>query len=150
MKKTFLSVVAFLFVALAVDAQVVREADVPVSVKNKMTQMFPDANAAVWKTDMPGFMSVDFVQGKTRKSATFTTSGGWVSTEVTVKPEEFPAAASAYVNTNYPDGKMTQCVKAETSTKKTFECRVKSKGTQYELVFDEAGNLAMKPQPVEE
>ena len=148
--KLLLSITLFCAFAFASNAQVVREADVPVSVKNKMTQLFPDANAAVWKSDMPGFMTVDFVQGKTRKSATFTTSGGWVSTEVAVKPEEFPAAASTYVNTNYADGKMTQCVKAETSTKKTYECRVKSKGTQYELVFDETGNLAMKPQPVED
>lgn len=150
MKKIFLSVIGLVCVFLSANAQVIREADVPSSVKSKMTQMFPDANAAVWKNDMPGFLSVDFVQAKTRKTATFTSSGGWVSTEVSIKPEEFPAAASTYVNANYPDGKMTQCVKAETSTKKTYECRVKSKGTQYELVFDETGNLTMKPHPVEE
>ena len=150
MKSILFSIIGLVCFAFSVNAQVIREADVPASVKAKMTQMFPDANAAVWKQDQPGFVSVDFVQAKTRKSATFTGSGSWVSTETTIKPEEFPAPATEYITTNYPESKMTVCVIAETSNKKTYECQLKAKGTQYELVFDTEGKLVMKPQVVQE
>ena len=145
MKKTLFLTLAWLCLTVGVNAQVMREADVPAGVKSKMTEMFPDANAVVWKQDMPGFVSADFVRNKTKTSATFTTSGSWVSTSTSVKQEEFPATANQYLLTTYQDGKVSQCMLSESVKEKTYECRVKSKTAgEYDLVFDTAGNLKLK------
>ena len=144
MKKLF-SVFAFVCSTLAVNAQVVRDADVPQGVKSKMTEMFPAASAVVWSRDMPGFISSDFVQNKTKMSATFSTSGSWVSTEIFVKQDSLPAAANQYLMTTYADGKVTQCAKSQSVSQKTFECRVKSKTAgEFDIVFDTQGNVLMK------
>jgi hypothetical protein len=145
MKKPFFLTFALLCLFVSVNAQVMREADVPAPVKTKMSSMFPDANAVVWKHDMPGFVTADFVRNKNKMSATFTTSGSWVSTATTVKQEDFPAPVNQYLLTTYQDGKISQCVLAESVKEKTYECRVKSKTAgEYDLVFDTTGNLKMK------
>ena len=145
MKKTLFALAAFVLLVVTVNAQVVRDVDVPQSVKTKMTTMFPSASAVVWTKDMPGFITSDFVQSKTKMSATFTTSGSWVSTETSVKQEELPAAANQYLLTNFQDAKVTHCVIAESVKEKTYECVVKSKSSgAYDVVFDTEGNLKMK------
>lgn len=142
------SLFALLFVALfasVAQAQVVRDADVPAVVKSKMTEMFPGATAVVWTRDMPGFINSAFVQNKTKMSATFSTSGSWVSTETFIKQDSLPAAANKFLLTTYADGKVTQCAKSQSVSQQTFECRVKSKTAgEYDIVFDLQGNVLMK------
>ena len=145
MKKTLFALAAFVLLAVTANAQVVRDADVPQTVKSKMAEMFPTASAVVWTRDMPGFISSDFVQNKTKMSATFSTSGSWVSTETFIKQDSLPAAANKYLLTTYADGKVTQCAKSQSVSQQTFECRVKSKTAgEYDIVFDPQGNVIMK------
>jgi len=145
MKKTLFALACFVLLVVTVNAQVVRDADVPQGVKTKMTTMFPNASAVVWTKDMPGFITSDFVQNKTKMSATFSTSGSWVSTETYIKQEELPTAAHQYLLTTYADGKVSQCAQSESVKQKTYECRVKSKSSgEYDMVFDTDGKVLMK------
>lgn len=125
-------------------AQVVKEADVPAEVKTKMKQMFPGASVIVWSKESPGFINSDFVLDKSRMTAVFSTSGSWVATETQVKREQFPLSIGDYLNTNFPEARVSHCIKASSVKQETYECRVKTKTGDYELVFDTAGNMLMK------
>jgi hypothetical protein len=125
-------------------AQVILDKDVPAAVKNNMKEKFAGYTALAWKQDVPGFISADFVLNKVKMNATFNTNGGWVSTLIYFKKEEFPSQIVAFVSSNYAGAKIISCAKSESVKEKTHELRIKYNEELYDLVLNEDYSLKLK------
>lgn len=116
--------------------------EVPASVKNAFQKKFPKAVHVKWSKENASEYEADFAIGKTAMSANFDTSGKWLETETTIRPDELPQAVSNAVKKLYPKFTLTAAAKIETQKNVRYEAELKSsKGSTIEKEFLVDGRL---------
>ncbi|MEO5675733.1 MAG: hypothetical protein ABIQ74_13905 [Chitinophagales bacterium] len=139
----FLLVTVFTFGMAS--AQTINADLVPSVVKNKMQEKYPEARGLYWRESGPGFVEANFTINKQKCNALFVTTGAWVSTDFTITREEFPQAASDYLNKEVSADKVTRYYRSESKAKGTqYSADAKKGGTAYTFLFDKEGKLVMK------
>jgi hypothetical protein len=140
--KTFIVILFSILTFHASFAQMVDAKYVPEAVKKSFAKKFPDAGYVTWSQDVPGFINANFSQDKKKMQAMFINSGGWVSTETTLKEPEFPQEAVNWMKSNFPEAKYTSLTKSETTKGIEYESEIKAKdGNKYRLTFDIEGKM---------
>lgn len=144
MKKIIALALLVSFVSFA-SAQTINASLVPEVVKKKMQEKYPEAKGLYWKQSDAGFVEANFTNDGRKCNAIFLTTGGWVSTDCEITAEEFPAAATAYLNDPKNADKVTKYYQSDTKAKgKQFSADVKNDGKSLQYIFDGEGNLIMK------
>lgn len=130
-------IAAGMIVSLAVYAQKVKEADVPVAVKEAFKKAYTAAKEVKWEKEEAGF-EAEFEVGEMDQSVVYDASGRLIETEVEIKMEELPSAARDYVSKSYKGAKIKEATRiTDARGIVTYEAEIKNK----ELIFDDTGKF---------
>lgn len=139
MKKQ-IAIVTGLLLTLAVQAQKIKDADVPASVKTAFSTKFPNTKVLEWEKEGANY-EAEFKTGKAESSAVFDAAGTFLESETEISPASLPKAVSDYVTKNMPGKKIKEASKITTAAGKvSYEAEVGNA----DYMFDEQGNFIGK------
>lgn len=139
MKKQ-IAIVTGLLLTLAVQAQKIKDADVPATVKTAFSTRYPNTKVLEWEKEGANY-EAEFKTGKTESSAVFDATGTFIESETEISPAGLPKAVSEYVTKNMPGKKISEASKITTAAGKvTYEAEVGDS----DYLFDEQGNFIGK------
>lgn len=122
-------------------AQRVKSADVPASVKAALQQKYPSASGVTWEKEKGNYEANWGGVSKEDNSVLFTPAGVFIEQVVAMPVTQLPAPVTAYVHTHYSGSKITEAGKVTDAKGRTrYEAEVKGK----DLLFDEKGDF-IKP-----
>lgn len=121
-------------------AQKVKEADVPVVVKESFAKKYPGIKAEKWEKEGVEY-EAEFDMKKVETSASFDASGIFLQSEVEIKVADLPKAVSDYVTKNLAGEKIKEASKI-TDAKGTvmYEAEV----GEADYIFDSNGSFLKK------
>lgn len=141
----------FLFALLVtscciVNAQALKEADVPPAVKAKFISLYPAKPDVKWEKEKNNY-EAEFKQNKMEVSVLFEATGTIVQTETEISVSALPKAVIDYVSKNLPGKKIEEAVKITGAKGKiTYEVEV----GKADYLFDETGKFVSKEEDNEE
>jgi hypothetical protein len=137
MKKIIATSVA-LVASLMVNAQNLKESEVPQPVKESFKNTFKEAKDVKWEKEKNGDFEVEFEINKTEQSATFDATGRLLETELEIATSEFPAEAKNYIIKTYPGSKIKKAEKiTDAQGVITYEAEV----SDLDVLFDSNGKF---------
>jgi hypothetical protein len=138
--KTILMMLTFLLGVSQVNAQKVKEADVPAAVKKTFATHYSTVKEAKWEKEGNNY-EAEFDLNKVETSVLIDPSGNLMETETEIAVAELPQPASAYITKNLKDQKIKETAKIiDAKGIVTYEAEVGS--TDY--LFDSKGNFIKK------
>jgi hypothetical protein len=129
----------------AMQAQKLKEADVPAAVKESFKKEFPDAKAKEWEKE-DGNYEAEFDMNKTETSAVFSAGGKLLETEQEMAVNTLPKSIADYVSKNHAGYKISEASKiTEAGTGKiSYEAEIKKGKEEWDLIFDDKGDFLRK------
>ena len=109
MKKTIL-LVAFGLVSIAVNAQKVKQADVPAAVKTTFTKTYPSTKVEGWVKEK-GNYEAEFDYNKKEMSVLIDPDGNITETETEIAVSELSKTITDYCEKNYAGKKIKEAAK---------------------------------------
>ncbi|HLG02207.1 MAG TPA: PepSY-like domain-containing protein [Bacteroidia bacterium] len=122
------------------NAQNVKESEVPAAAKTKFQSLYPNAKNVQWEKEGADY-EAEFVENKTETSVVITATGTLVQTEVEISQLMLPSGINAYAQKNLPGKKITEAVKI-TSANGVITYEAEIGGDDY--IFDTEGNFIRK------
>ncbi len=101
MKKLIL-LVAVLFIAFQVEAQSVKQKDVPVAVLENLEAWYPGVSKVKWEMK-DGMYEASFLMNKLKNEVVFSSTGEFSSAEAEIKITQLPEAISTYMTEHFPN-----------------------------------------------
>jgi hypothetical protein len=124
-----------LFVLTAIQAQSIKETEVPGSVMQKFSFIYPDATRVTWQLNQEKYQA-DFKNDKKRTMAVFLSDGGLFSTKTEIKIGALPESAIGFLTEDQPDAKIDQAsILEDEKGIITFQAVVE----KTEFIFDRTG-----------
>ena len=139
MKKICFSLV-ILICGFTVNAQKLKEAAVPVDVKNKFAAMYPNAMEKEWEKE-DGKFEVSFKNNKEETSLLFEANGTHVQTEIEIQVSFLPKNIGDFASKKFPGKKINEAAKI-TAANGTVTYEAEIGGDDY--YFDANGNFLNK------
>ncbi|MEO8513091.1 MAG: PepSY-like domain-containing protein [Ignavibacteria bacterium] len=123
-----------------VNAQKLKEKDVPSAVKTAFTAMYPDAKQIKWEMEDKKYEG-EFKANNVESSALFEANGTYVQTETEIPVSSLPEAVSEYLSKNLAGKKIKEAAKI-TDVKGTVTYEAEVGGSDY--LFDSNGSFLSK------
>lgn len=134
MKKILLATLPLLSV-LTIEAQNIKEKDLPVSVKDAFTKAYPQVKQASWEKENANF-EAEFELSKKEHSVLIDPSGKILETEMEIPIAELPSGIIAYVTKNYKNESIKEAAKiSDHQNAITYEVELKG----MDLIFNDKG-----------
>jgi hypothetical protein len=138
--KKYTAILFGLSLTLAVQAQKIKDADVPANVKTAFSTKYPNTKVLEWEKEGANY-EAEFKVGKTETSAVFDATGAFIESETEISPASLPRAISEYVTKNMPGKKIKEASKITTAAGKvSYEAEV----GDADYMFDDQGNFIGK------
>jgi hypothetical protein len=138
MKKTFLALLLFSFSALLVNAQNLKESQVPAAVKSALKKKYADAKNVQWEKEKGNFEANWGGKSKEDNSVQFTANGDFIEIVKAIPVSQLSAPVLSYVKAHYKGAKITEAGKVtDARGKLSYEAEVNKK----DIIFDEKGNF---------
>jgi hypothetical protein len=148
MKKMIVVLVAGAAVAFTVNAQKLKPAQVPAAVKSAFEKKYAGAKEVKWEKEGATDYEVNFELNKQEMSAVFTPSGAFEESEVEVKANQIPAAATGYLASHYKGKKVKEYAKiTKANGEVNYEAEVSGVG---DVLFDSNGKFIKAIKPVKD
>lgn len=142
--KPVLMFLTFLFCSTRLSAQPIKDADVPFTVMDKFTLLYPDAKSLLWERKGEKYVA-EFRNEKMETTAILMADGTVVRTETEIKIIALPEAATAYLALNFESRKIEETRITEDATGIiTFKAMV----DKVDYTFDSSGQLIASDQVV--
>lgn len=126
------------FVANRVNAQKLKEADVPANVKEALAKKYPQAKSVTWEKENGNFEANWGGKSGEANSVQYTPAGEFVEIENIISVSSLPTSVTTYINVHYKGSKITEASRVtDAHGKQSFEAEVNGK----DLVFDGKGNF---------
>jgi hypothetical protein len=126
------------FLTNRINAQKLKEAEVPVNVKSAFMKKYPQAKNVTWEKEKGNYEANWGGKSGEANSVQFTPSGEFVEMEVAVSVTDLPKQAMTYLKEHYKGAKVTEAGKVTDALgKKWYEAEVNGK----DIIFDEKGNF---------
>ncbi|HSH66911.1 MAG TPA: PepSY-like domain-containing protein [Bacteroidia bacterium] len=126
---------SMLLVNMAMYAQKVKAADVPLSVKEGLKKKFPGITVEKWEKEGVNF-EAEFDLNKVETSALFDNNGNLIETESEINISELPQKAIEYLSEKYKDEKIKEASKITMANGQIkYEAEIKGK----DILFDTEG-----------
>lgn len=109
MKKSIL-LFALGIVSISLNAQQVKEADVPPAIKTSFSKLHPSAKVDKWEKEGNNY-EAEFTENKVETSVEFGPNGQLIATEVEINVSDLPKAVSDYCTKNMPGKKIAEASK---------------------------------------
>lgn len=139
MKKSIL-VLAMAFIAITVNAQKVKEADVPPVIKTSFSKLHPNAKVDKWEKEAVNY-EAEFTENKVESSAEFGPNGQLIATETEINVSELPKGATEYCAKNMAGKKIKEASKIVAANGQvSYEAEV----DEADYIFDSNGNFLEK------
>ena len=136
MKKIILSAVIGIS-ALTVNAQKLKEADVPAEVKAAFTKQYPNVKAKGWEKE-DGNYEVEFDSNKIEMTLVIDPKGNVKQTETEIKVSELSKTIADYCAKNYAGKKIKEASKiVDAKGVITYEAEI----DKMDVMFDAAGKF---------
>lgn len=138
--KTILIIVLFTLGVRSANAQKIKEADVPASVKATFAKQYPEIKSAKWEKENANY-EAEFDLQKVETSVLMDASGSILETEAEIKVSELPKEASDYLTKNLPGKKIKEASKiVDSKGVVTYEAEI----DKSDYIFDAAGKFIKK------
>jgi Putative beta-lactamase-inhibitor-like, PepSY-like len=135
--KSLIVVFAFTFVIGSVNAQKLKEAQVPASVVSAFHKMYPDLKDYQWNLE-DGSYEAEYEINKMEAAVTFDATGNLIETEKEITIKDLPPSCAEYVSKNYSGATIKEASEiTDTKGVKTYEAEIKGK----DIVFDSTGKF---------
>lgn len=139
MKRTIIMLCLMAFTCI-LNAQNLKESEVPAAVKTAFTSMYPSAASVKWEKEN-GNYEAEFKESGTETSAIFDGSGTYIQTEVEIAVKLLPRAVTEYVSKNLAGKNINEAAKI-TDAKGTVTYEAEAGNEDY--IFDANGNFLKK------
>jgi hypothetical protein len=138
--KTILMMLAFLLGVNQLNAQKVKEADVPATVKKTFAIHYSTIKEAKWEKEGSNY-EAKFDLNKVETSVLIDANGNLMETETEIAVAELPQPASAYLAKNLKDQKIKEAAKIiDAKGVVTYEAEIGNA----DYLFDAKGNFIKK------
>lgn len=128
---------AVLCLTLQLEAQSVKERDVPVAVTSRVSTLYPDAAKIKWEME-DGMYEASFMTGNKETSVLVSSQGMLVQTETEIEVAALPKEAAIYIMQNNPGNAIQEATK-RTDVYGVVRYEAELKNMEY--VFDASGKL---------
>lgn len=119
----------------------VRNAAVPIAVREAFAERFPAAANVEWELEDPTRYEGVFQEGGTESSANFAANGAWLETESRIAKSALPKAVTHALAANYADHIVEEAERVETPEGITFELGLVRNASTTEVLFAEDGHV---------
>lgn len=126
-----------------VNAQKMKESDIPSVVKAAFKKAYPSAKEVKWSKE-EGLYEVEFENSKTEMSALMDQAGLVKEVETEIKKTELPAAIQASIKKDYAGFKIEEAATIVSNGITTYEAEVEKGENSFDLIFDANGKLLKK------
>lgn len=131
------SLTALLF-AGALNAQDLKQKDVPAAVKAALSKKYPNASKVSWEKEKGNFEANWGGKSGEDNAAMFTPAGTFLELVEAIPVSKLPGNIAAYVRQHYKGASIKEAGKVtDAAGKHMFEAEIKGK----DLIFDEKGNF---------
>ena len=128
---------AVLCLTLQLEAQSVKERDVPAAVTSRVSTLYPDAVKIKWEME-DGMYEASFMTGDMETSVLVSSQGMLVQTETVIEVAALPKEAAIYIMQNNPGNAIQEATK-RTDVYGVVRYEAELKNMEY--VFDASGKL---------
>lgn len=119
-----------LFFTFQLNAQALKERDVPAPVTAQVSKLYPQASKISWE-EQDGFYEASFLAKEKETSLILSRDGTLVSTETEIEKSELPGGAISYVSMHHPGS----------TTMKAYKITDIQGRTKYEIEADDIDYL---------
>lgn len=123
---------------------------VPASVSESFTKLFPGASDVEWSRESESEFEAEFKMGKIEKSSVFDASGKWISTETVIDKDELPAAIKEALEKEFSGARIEGAEIVESAEGVTYEAEIESGETDFEVLLTADGQILKKEKIGEE
>ena len=128
-----------------VNAQNLKEAEVPRAVKATFAKSFPKAKEVKWTKESATEFEAEFEVGEQKQAANFDQNGKWLVTETVIKNSELPQPVQATIAKEFAGYKIEEAEKAESSdTGAFYEVELEKGEMKYEVRLSPEGKVLKK------
>jgi hypothetical protein len=121
-----------------VNAQDLKNSNVPATVKSALLKKYPEAKKASWEKEKSNYEANWGGKSGEDNSVQFTPAGEFIEIVKAISVSELPKSVTAYVKQHYKDAKITEAGRVTDAKGKIFyEAEVNRK----DVIFDENGNF---------
>jgi hypothetical protein len=125
------------FVLTSLQAQSIKDNEVPATVIHKFSFIYPDATRVTWQLNQEKYQA-DFKNEKKKTTAVFMSDGVLYGTKTEIKVYALPEAAIGFLTKEQPDNKIEQAnILEDENGMITFNAVV----DKTEFIFDRTGQL---------
>ena len=142
----FILLAAVMFCALHMEAQSIKERDVPAAVLTSFSKMQPNASKVKWENE-DGMYEGSFMTNKLETSLLFSRDGILVQTENEITIAELPAGVLDYVSKQYPSTKIEE-VNRVTGIKGAISYEVEV--ADVDLLFSNTGQFISQEKEIDD
>ena len=137
MKKA-LALLMFAGSVVLVNAQRLKEIEVPAAVKSALQKKYAEAKGVQWEKEKGNYEANWGGKSKEDNSVQFTSTGNFIETVKAIPVSQLPAPVLAYVKAHYKGAKITEAGKVtDAKGKLSYEAEVNKK----DIIFDDKGNF---------
>jgi len=129
-------------VTLNLDAQTMKEREVPVAVVSKINSLYPDASKMKWEGE-DGMYEASFMSDKKELSVLLTRDGQVIVTEEEVATNSLPGSIMQYIGMHHPTSKVSEA-NLVTDNLGAVQYEVEVDGIEY--LFDSTGQFLRQAQ----
>ena len=105
---------AILILSLGVEAQALKERDVPSDITASLSALYPNASKVKWEKE-DGMYEGSFYTGKKETSLIFSRDGILVQTENEIESSDLPAGVVEYITKHHPSAAIKEATKVTDS-----------------------------------
>ena len=147
--KTTIATIALCLGFTFANAQKIKEAEVPSSVKEAFAKKYPGSKVKAWEKEGLNY-EVEFDLNKAESSAVFEASGTFKELEQEIKTTELPKTVADYCAKNFAGYKIEEAAKiTEAGGKVLYEAEMKKGKEHFDAIFDDKGNFVKKSEASE-
>lgn len=126
-----------LAVGYGINAQDLKEGDVPSAVKTKFSSLYPGVKKVKWEKEN-GNYEAEIYLNKVETSILFDINGNQLQTETEISVSELPQGVKEYASKNLKNSKIKEAAKiVDASGVVTYEAEIKNR----DYIFDANGNF---------
>ncbi|MBC7694985.1 MAG: PepSY-like domain-containing protein [Burkholderiales bacterium] len=145
--KTTISTIALCLGFTILNAQEVKEAEVPAPVKNTFSKKYAGAKVEKWEKEDAGY-EAEFKLNKVESSALFAEDGSFKEVEQEIKISELPKGVAEYCTKSFVGYKLSEASKiTDAAGKVMFEAEMTKGKEHFDAIFDSKGAFSKKTEP---
>lgn len=141
MSRTIIITIILCFKFAIANAQLVKETEVPTTVKESFSKKYPGLTVEHWKKEGTDYQA-DFLLNKCKASAVFQTNGNFKESQQVIQLFDFPKSAADYCTKNFKGYKINIITKmTDASEKVMFNVEMENGIEHFDAFFDDKGNF---------